>query len=303
MTTAPCYHTSVLATESVGAVVGNPAGTYVDATFGGGGHSRAMLARLGPAGRLLALDKDPDARANALDDPRFTLVQGNFRHLENYVALHIAHGSPIPEEGVVDGILADLGVSSHQFDTQARGFSFRFPDSPLDMRMNPEDGPDAAEALNTYGQDELERILTQYGELRQARQMAQCIVRSRAHAPLRTAGDLNNALADTLPVPAMAHKTLAKVYQALRMEVNRETRSLERLLEGAARCLRGGGRIAVIAYHSLEDRIVKQFLRGGNALTRVNPKPILPSEEEIAANPRARSAKLRIGEKTTAPLP
>ncbi len=283
------YHIPVLLEESVGALVRNPEGVYADATFGGGGHSRALLARLGARARLLAFDLDADAAGQAPEDERLTLIRGNFRFIENFTLLHAPQG--------LDGILADLGVSSHQFDTAGRGFSFRF-DAPLDMRMNAQGGKTAADIVNSYTQEELESLFRVYGEVDGARAVAKSIVAAREKAPVLSTGDLGNAIADALP-SFQVHKQIAKIYQALRIEVNAEMRSLEKFLEGAARALKPGGIIAVITYHSLEDRMVKQFIRDRqNGLEPVNRKPILPSEEEVAANPRARSAKLRIAQKT-----
>ena len=299
------YHIPVLLAESVSALVTNPGGTYADATFGGGGHTAAILSRLNGDGRVIAFDRDIDAIAGALKDPRLTLIHNNFRFIENY-ARH---------EGVqFDGILADLGVSSHQFDTAERGFSFRFEDAPLDMRMNREAKLNAEQVVNSYPEEELERILRLYGEVDGARNMAWLIGQDRAQSPIRTTGDLDRAIARMLPGGA-EHKVLAKVYQALRIEVNQEMRSLEKFLDGATRSLKEGGRLVVITYHSLEDRMVKNFIKTGNVegkteediygkvqspLAAVSRKPVLPAEEEIAANTRARSAKLRIAEKRRA---
>ena len=296
------YHIPVLLAESVSALITNPDGTYADATFGGGGHTAAVLSRLNDGGRVIAFDRDIDAIANAPRDPRLTLIHNNFRFIENY-ARH---------EGVqFDGILADLGVSSHQFDTAERGFSFRFEQAPLDMRMNREAALTAAEVVNTYAEEDLARILGLYGEVDGERNMARLIVKARAEKPLETTGDLDRAIGRMLP-PAAAHKVLAKVYQALRIEVNQEMRALEKFLEGATRSLKPGGRLVVITYHSLEDRMVKNFIKSGNVegkalkdafgrietpLEAVNRKPILPEESEIAGNTRARSAKLRIAER------
>lgn len=299
------YHIPVLLTESVSALVTNPDGIYADATFGGGGHTAAVLSRLNAGGRVIAFDRDIDAIANAPKDPRLTLIHNNFRFIENY-ARH---------EGVqFDGILADLGVSSHQFDTADRGFSFRFEEAPLDMRMNREGALTAADVVNTYAEEDLARILGLYGEVDGQRNMARLIVKARETGPLATTGDLDRAIARMLP-PGAEHKVLAKVYQALRIEVNQEMRSLEKFLEGSARSLRSGGRLVVITYHSLEDRMVKNFIKTGNVegrvekdafgrmetpLEAVNRKPIFPEESEIAGNTRARSAKLRIAERRAA---
>ena len=361
------YHIPVLLEESVSSLVTNPDGTYADATFGGGGHTAAILSRLSGDGRVIAFDRDIDAINGALRDSRLTLIHNNFRFIENYAESLRRHehenttktcstpgktgrqaqkegenvlieegkaeskdssrsaerpaerrgiiGGSAPsgepdggEHGVFDGILADLGVSSHQFDTAERGFSFRYEQAPLDMRMNRGAKLTAADVVNTYEADDLERILKLYGEVDGARNVARLITEAR---PIATTGDLDRAVAKLLPRGA-EHKILAKIYQALRIEVNGEMRSLEKFLEGAARSLKPGGRLVVITYHSLEDRMVKNFIKTGNVegvlrqdvfgradtpLEAVNRKPILPAEEEIAQNTRARSAKLRIAEK------
>lgn len=304
------YHTPVLLKESIDALISVPDGTYVDATFGGGGHSREILSRLGPGATLLAFDRDSDALANRIDDPRLVLIHNNFRFVHNYALLEAHRATRDFRECAVDGILADLGVSSHQFDTAGRGFSFRY-DSPLDMRMNTEAQTSAATVVNTSSQEDLERILHIYGEVDNARRMAGMIVAAREKAPIETTSQLDEAIKGALP-PYAEHKVLAKVYQALRIEVNQEMRSLEKFLEGAAAALRPGGRLVVITYHSLEDRMVKNFIKTGRVggeeqkdiygrtdapLKAVNRKPILPEESEIAVNTRARSAKLRIAEK------
>ena len=349
------YHTPVLLTESVSALVTNPSGIYADATFGGGGHTAGVLSRLHEDGFVIAFDRDIQALDNKIDDPRLILIHNNFRFIHNYGVLAwrkglaalsageqltagagVASGRPsgsfaetreyplspegLPkaeaqpaqeaEGAIFDGILADLGVSSHQFDTAERGFSFRF-DAPLDMRMNTEAGKTAADIVNTYEEAELERILRLYAEVDNPRKAARLIVSAREQEPIRTTGQLDKALAPILPKMA-EHKVLAKVYQGLRIEVNQEMHSLEKFLEGAAASLKPGGRLVVITYHSLEDRMVKNFIKTGNVegreekdlygrthapLRAVNRKPILPSEEEIARNTRARSAKLRIAEK------
>jgi len=282
------YHVPVLLEESVGALVRNPEGVYADATFGGGGHSRAILARLGAGARLLAFDLDADAASQAPEDERLTLIRGNFRFIQNFTLQLAPQG--------LDGILADLGVSSHQFDTAERGFSFRF-DADLDMRMNAQGEKTAADVVNSYTQEELEKIFRVYGEVDGARAVARSIASAREKAPVRTTADLGAAIADALP-SFQIHRQIAKIYQALRIEVNGEMRSLEKFLQGAARALKPGGRLAVITYHSLEDRMVKQFIREAeNGFSPVNRKPVLPSEEEVASNPRARSAKLRVAQK------
>ena len=253
---------------------------------------------------MLAFDRDSDAIANKPDDSRLTLIRSDFRWIHNHV-LHQGY-----KEGI-DGVLADLGVSSHQFDTAERGFSFRY-DAPLDMRMNQEADRTAADIVNSYEYEELEKILRLYGEVDNSRKIAQLICKARESAPVMTTSGLGKAIESALPKFA-EHKFLAKVYQALRIEVNQEMKSLEKFLSGAAESLKPGGKMVIITYHSLEDRMVKNFIKAGNIegkmekdfygnatapLKAVNRKPILPQEEEIAANTRARSAKLRIAEKT-----
>lgn len=297
------YHIPVLLDESVSALIDSTSGTYADATFGGGGHSREILSRLSQNGRLIAFDRDSDAIANRPDDSRLTLIRSDFRWIHN----HIIHQGY--KDGI-DGVLADLGVSSHQFDTAERGFSFRY-EAPLDMRMNQEAEFNAADIVNTYEQADLEKILRLYGEVDSSRRIAQMICKAREISKIETTGDLGKAIESALPKFA-EHKFLAKVYQALRIEVNQEMKSLEKFLSGAAKSLRPGGKLVVITYHSLEDRMVKNFIKAGNIegevekdfygnssapLKAVNRKPILPQETEIASNTRARSAKLRIAEK------
>ena len=302
------YHSPVMLQESVSALVTNPEGIYADATFGGGGHTAAILSRLHDGGSVIAFDRDIDAIENAPEDPRLTLIHNNFRFIENYaeqIRRDSRNKSGNDGKGVFDGILADLGVSSHQFDTAERGFSFRFEDAPLDMRMNKEARLTAADVVNTYSEEDLERILRLYGEVDNARQIARLI---KAAETIRTTGDLDRAIARALPRNA-EHKALARIYQALRIEVNQEMRSLEKFLEGATASLKEGGRLVVITYHSLEDRMVKNYIKTGNIdgienkdtfgrvsapLEAVNRKPIVPQESEIALNTRARSAKLRI---------
>ena len=295
------YHNPVLLEESVSAIMGDASGVYADATFGGGGHSALILSRLSRKGRLLAFDKDADALENAPQDKRLTLIHNNFRFIHNFALLYDVE---------FDGILADLGVSSHQFDTEERGFSFRF-DAALDMRMNTEADRTAADVVNTYPVEKLEEILRLYGEVENPGKVAKLIEAARRIAPIETTGDLNKAVESALP-PYADHKWLAKLNQALRIEVNEEMRSLEKFLQGAAASLKQGGKLAVITYHSLEDRMVKNFIKTGNVegneqrdvygnstlpLKAVNRKPILPAEEEIQTNTRARSAKLRIAER------
>ncbi len=319
------YHTPVLLNESISALIGSPDGVYMDATFGGGGHSGEILNRLSEKGRLIAFDRDGDAlegcEEKVREDARLIFVQDNFRFIGNYAKwyLHLNEGAEDATaagrgEGRtgIDGILADLGVSSHQFDTPERGFSFRF-DAPLDMRMDQQKQTrTAADIVNTYPEEDLASVLDLYGEVQGSRKMASLIVKARAAKKIETTMQLNEAIAPMLPKYA-EHKALAKVYQALRIEVNGEMRALEKFLYGAADVLREGGRLAVITYHSLEDRMVKNFIKTGNVAGRIQKdvygnvdaplaavvrKPILPSEEEISANTRARSAKLRVAEKT-----
>ena len=313
------YHVPVLLHESIEALVTNPDGIYADATFGGGGHSRAILEKLSGKGRLLAFDQDEDAILNSdIHDDRLVLVRNNFRFIENFALFEkdrltgkkTDHGTAADKAAYLDGVLADLGVSSHQFDTAGRGFSFRF-DAPLDMRMNSEAGTSASDILNSYAQEDLERILRIYGEVDNSRKIASLISTARNTKAIVTTGDLYEAISPALPKFA-EHKALAKIYQALRIEVNHEMKSLEKFLSGAAAVLKPGGRLVVITYHSLEDRMVKNFIRSGNTggeivkdvfgnvktpFKAVNRKPILPAEEEISANTRARSAKLRIAER------
>jgi 16S rRNA (cytosine1402-N4)-methyltransferase len=295
------YHTPVMLHQSVDALCVKPDGIYVDATFGGGGHSREILTRL-KRGRLIALDRDGDAGINRIEDKRFFLIRNNFRFLRGLLR----------NEGIteVDGVLADLGVSSHQFDTGVRGFSFRF-DAPLDMRMNTGGALTAAQVVNSYPEAQLYYLLRTYGEVEQAARAAKLLATARERNPINTIGDLKCALEPCTP-KAMTHKYLAKVFQALRIEVNGEMKALEQLLEQALKVLKPGGRLVVITYHSLEDRMVKNFIRTGNTagkiekdifgkgttpLTVITKKAIIPTESEIQENPRARSAKLRVAEK------
>lgn len=296
------YHIPVLLHESVSGLDIKESGVYVDATLGGGGHTREILSHLGPKGRLMVFDRDSDALANAPKDERVIVVHNNFRYVHHFVQYYGFEG--------VDGILADLGVSSHQFDTSERGFSFRF-DAPLDMRMNTKSKRDAKAILNEYDEEEIAKLLKLYGEVDNSRKVANLICSARAKSPITTTGELTEALKKVLP-PVAEHKFLAKIYQALRIEVNGEMESLQYFLKGAERSLKPGGRLSVITYHSLEDRIVKNFIKTGSVdgneekdlygrrlatIKSVNKKPILPPDIEIAQNTRARSAKLRIGEK------
>lgn len=295
------YHSPVLLHESLEALSINPAGVYVDVTFGGGGHSREILKRLNSQGRLIAFDQDPDAVQNVPDDQRFTLVRTNFRNLRKGLA----------ECGLqkVNGILADLGVSSHQFDTAERGFSIRF-EGPLDMRMNPEQPLSAKEVLATYQQAELRSIFKTYGEVDNAGLVAKKIVEARGEKTINTVEELKAVL---LPLSRRGKENqyLAKVFQALRIEVNSELDALKEMLEQAAEVLEESGRLVVISYHSLEDRMVKNYFRSGSfdgdqekdfygnlirPLEPVSMKAILPEENEIELNPRARSAKMRVAE-------
>lgn len=296
------YHTPVLLNESVGALAIKEDGVYVDATFGGGGHSKEILSRLGKNGTLISFDKDSDALANAPKDKRLILVHNDFKFVHNFVRFHGFEK--------VDGILADLGVSSHQFDTEERGFSFRF-NAPLDMRMNTLAKKSAKEIVNSYSMEELESLFKVYGEIPESRKVAKLICKSRETAPISTTDELGRSLESILP-KFSEHKFLAKIYQALRIEVNGEMDSLEWFMKGCIKSLKIGGIISVITYHSLEDRIVKNFFKSGNIsgvverdlmgqgdspYILVNKKPILPTEEEISQNTRARSAKLRVAQR------
>ncbi len=293
------YHIPALLEASMEALDLRPDGIYVDATFGGGGHSRAILSRLGPGGRLLSFDQDIEARANAIDDPRFTFVHGNFRYLKNFLRYYDA----LP----VDGILADLGVSFHHFDDASRGFSFRF-DSRLDMRMNRKATRSADELLNESSEEELKNIFHTYGQFAKAGRLAAAIVRRRT-----SSGDIHT-VADLLEIirpfvnPRQEKKELAMIFQALRIVVNDEMHALKSLLNQSLAVMKPGGRLAIITYHSLEDRLVKNFFKTGNFDGIVNKdfygnviapltpvgKAIIPSEAEIESNPRSRSAKLRV---------
>lgn len=293
------YHTPALPGAVLAGLDIQPGGTYVDVTFGGGGHSRLILSRLGPEGRLYGFDQDLDAMANAIDDPRFTFVHSNFAYVTNFMRYH----------GVerVDGLLADLGVSFHHFDDAARGFSFR-ADGPLDMRMNRRAPLTAATLLATATPERLADIFYLYGELRQSRRLAAAIVKAREQSPVDTTGRLLEVVRP-LVKPSAEKKELAQVFQALRIEVNGEIDALRRLLESSVELLRPGGRLCVITYHSLEDRLVKNFIRTGNVdgkedkdffgrlhapLRAVGNRVITPDDDEVAANPRSRSAKLRV---------
>ena len=296
-TTADTYHVPVLLKASVDGLDIRPDGIYVDVTFGGGGHSKEILSRLGDNGHLYSFDQDADAERNIVDDKSFTFVRSNFRYLKNWMRYH-------------DGILADLGVSSHHFDDETRGFSFRF-DAPLDMRMNKRDGMTAADVLNDYEEERLADIFYLYGELKGSRRLAAAIVKARTAHAIRTTQDLANIVAPLLKREREKKET-AKLFQALRIEVNHEMDALKEMLLAAWDVLAPGGRLSVITYHSLEDRMVKNVMKTGNTEGKacqdffgrvetpfrlVNNKVITADEEELAANPRSRSAKLRIAEK------
>ena len=292
------YHIPALLEESIHGLDVKPDGTYVDVTFGGGGHSRAILSRLGPNGRLVGMDQDMDACGNRLDDDRFTFAHGNFAYLKNFLRYYGING--------VDGILADLGVSFHHFDDVERGFTFR-TDAPLDMRMNRNATFTAADLVNNYPEDRLAQVLYLYGELKQSRRMASAIVKAR---PLSRSIDLVNAVRPFIK-PTQEKKELSMVFQALRIEVNGELDALRKLLSQSLEVLNPGGRLAIITYHSLEDRLVKNFMRTGNVEGNqvkdffgrvetpwrvITGKVIVPSADEIDRNPRSRSAKLRVAE-------
>ena len=296
------YHVPVMLNQSVDGLSVRKGGVYVDVTFGGGGHSREILRRMDSDGRLFGFDQDGDAAANVPQDGRFTFVLSNFRYIENWMDYYGISG--------VDGVLADLGVSSHHFDDVKRGFSFRH-DAELDMRMNRKSHLTAAEVLNTYDEERLAFVLLTFGELKNARQIARAVIKRRSTAPFARISDLLELLQPFVGRDR-EKKDMAKAFQALRMEVNDETGALCRMLEGAISLLVPGGRLVVLTYHSIEDRIVKNYIRSGNAagkveqdfygnrlvpLRAVNNKVIVPAEEEIERNPRSRSAKLRIAEK------
>lgn len=296
------YHVPVLLNECVDGLCIDPDGVYADVTFGGGGHSKAIVSKLGEKGHLYSFDQDADAERNALDDERFTFVRSNFRYLKNWMRYY----------GVeqLDGFLADLGVSSHHFDDSTRGFSFRF-EGKLDMRMNQRAQLTAADVLNNYSDDRLADIFYLYGEIRNARKLASLIVKARAQARIETIEDFMTVI-KPLFGREREKKELAKVFQALRIEVNQEMEALKEMLTAAAELIRPGGRLVVLTYHSLEDRMVKNLIKTGNVegkmeqdffgnincpLRAVNNKVIVASEEEQSRNPRSRSAKLRVAEK------
>lgn len=297
------YHNPVLLEESLEGLKIDPEGTYVDVTFGGGGHSRALVERLGPGGKLYAFDQDTDAVGNSLDDERFQLVQANFKHITRFLKFY----------GVqqVDGVLGDFGVSSHQFDTPERGFSTRF-EGELDMRMDTSQSLSAAHIVNEYSEEQLVRILREYGELRLAPKLARLLVQARKQKEITTTMELREALESSIPRHKL-NKELAQLFQALRIEVNDEVGVLKDFLQQLPQLLKTGGRISLISYHSLEDRLVKRFIRDGkfegqadkdfygNTLVPFKKVGglIVPNQDEINQNNRARSAKLRIAERTT----
>lgn len=298
----PVYHIPALLNECMDGLHIKPAGSYVDVTFGGGGHSREILNRLGAEGHLYSFDQDEDAQRNIVADERFTFVYSNFKYLKNFLRYYEVDG--------VDGILADLGVSFHHFDDSERGFSFRF-DAPLDMRMNKKARLTAAEILATYDDRKLAQLFSLYGELRNAHRIASAIVAKRSTGGVKTTGQLLEVVSPFIN-RKQEKKELAQLFQALRIEVNNEMDSLRSMLQQASEMLNLGGRLVVITYHSLEDRIVKNFIKTGNVegvvekdffgrvsapLVAVNNKVIVPTDEEVERNPRARSAKLRIAEK------
>lgn len=299
--TTETYHIPALLTPTLDLLEIKPEGVYIDATFGGGGHSRAILERLGPKGRLYGFDRDIDAFRNAPDDPRFTFVHSDYRFIPNFLHFY--------DVGKVDGILADLGVSFHHFDDASRGFSFR-EDAPLDMRMNRSGERTAADILREYPQEELDNMFRAYTDLKRTGQLAAAIVKRRAVAPILTTAQLAETLSPLLN-PKSLKKDLAQAFQALRIETNDEMHSLRVFLNNSLKVLKPGGRLAVITYHSIEDRLVKNFLRSGNIEGKVEQNfyghvlspwktitrsPIVPDAEEVERNPRSRSAKLRVAE-------
>ncbi len=298
-----CYHVPVMLSECLDAMDLRPDGTYVDVTFGGGGHSKEILKHLSDEGHLFGFDQDADAEQNIpADDERFTFVRSNFRYLKNWMRYYDVDG--------VDALLADLGVSSHHFDAEERGFSFRF-DAPLDMRMNGRGGMTAADVVNKYSEEQLANIFFLFGELKNGRKLANVIVKARSQQPIVMIQDLLD-IVKPLMGRDREKKDLAKVFQALRIEVNHEMDALQEMLEGALKVLKPGGRLVVMTYHSLEDRMVKNFMRSGNIEGKVEQdffgnrtapirplsnKVIIPAAEEQEQNPRSRSAKLRVAEK------
>ncbi len=295
------YHTPIMLEQCIEGLNIRPGGIYVDLTFGGGGHSRAILDRLDETGKLIAFDQDEDALLNAMDDPRFVLVDANFRYMKNFLRLHQA----LP----VDGILADLGISSHHIDAPDRGFATRF-NGPLDMRMDRKQLLTAAEIVNTYSPEKLQQLFSSYGEVSNARQLAAAIENART-SPIETVDDFKRIISPLVP-KKIENKYLAQVFQALRIEVNDELGALKAMLRQVPDSLKEGGRLAVISFHSLEDRLVKNFIRSGNfegeaekdffgnlrtPLVSITRKPLVAGLQELESNPRSRSAKLRIAEK------
>ena len=303
--TAETYHIPVLLRESVDGLAIKPDGVYIDVTFGGGGHSKEILSRLGENGHLYSFDQDADAEKNIVNDDRFTFVRSNFRYIKNWMRYY--------GEEKIDGLLADLGVSSHHFDDETRGFSFRY-DAPLDMRMNKRAGQTAADILNNYDEEQLADVLYIYGELKSARKIASAIVKARSQKRIETTGDLQQACG-SLFLREREKKETAKLFQALRIEVNHEMEALCEMLNSVKDLLCVGGRLSVITYHSLEDRLVKNMMKAGNVegkvsqdfygfkkspLRPVSNKVVTPDADELERNPRSRSAKLRIAERTEA---
>ena len=301
--TAETYHVPVLLKESVDGLNIQPGGIYVDVTFGGGGHSREIISRLSEGAHLYSFDQDADAERNVVANPNFTFVCSNFRYLKNWMRYYGVEG--------LDGLLADLGVSSHHFDDETRGFSFRYEDAPLDMRMNKRAGKTAADIVNDYEESQLADIFYLYGELKNSRRIASALVKARATQKIVTTTDFIKAV-EPLFKKEREKKEMAKLFQALRIEVNHEMDALKEMLKAATELLKPGGRLSVITYHSLEDRIVKNVMKAGNPEGKVsqdffgrietpfkliNNKVIIPSAEEQERNPRSRSAKLRIAEK------
>jgi 16S rRNA (cytosine1402-N4)-methyltransferase len=296
------YHIPVLLHETIDGLNIKPDGVYVDCTFGGGGHSKALLSKLNENGKLIAFDQDDDARKNLPDDPRILFVPQNFRHLQRFLRLH--------QVGAVDGIMADLGVSSHQFDEAERGFSIRF-DAALDMRMDQRQTLTAFDVVNTYTEQQLHKLFEQYGEVTNSKTLAKTIVQVRSTVSMKTIEGFKNAVRGI--VKGNPNKYFAQVFQALRIEVNDELGALKEMLQQLPAVLKPGGRAAIITFHSLEDRLVKNFFRRGtfdepeqnpfvmleevNTLKVITKKPVLPAEEEMKRNPRSRSAKLRVAEK------
>ena len=302
------YHIPALLPQALDALDIHPGGVYIDCTFGGGGHSRAIVDRLDAQGHLYGFDQDRDARANAIDDPRFTFVLSNFRFLSNFMRFYGVDS--------VDGVLADLGVSFHHFDDEGRGFSFRFPEGPLDMRMNRAGRLTAAEVVNNYDVERLGRIFKLYGEMSQGPRIARAINKARSVKPIATTADLL-AVVEPFINPRQYKKELAQLFQALRIEVNDEIGALRAMLTQALAVLRPGGRLVVITYHSLEDRLVKNFMRTGNVdgkderdffgrslapMRLLTAKPVVADEAEVLANPRSRAAKLRAAVKLKPPV-